>query len=186
VNTSTGAIETVYDGYRFRSQLEARWATFFNVLGVKYEYEKEGYRLRNGTLYLPDFWLPNVTLRFDLTPGIWIEIKGQGPTAEESIKCGGLYDVTLRPVILFVGLPTSWNERGNDSGYEFSERGWDNCMGFMECERGTCRHIKIEFAESNYRECPKCKARASEDTPRLIAAYTTARQARFEHNQNGY
>jgi len=37
------AIETVYKGYRFRSRLEARWAVFFENVGIKWEYEKEGF-----------------------------------------------------------------------------------------------------------------------------------------------
>ena len=40
-------IETYYNGYRFRSRLEARWAVFFDALGVPYEYEPEGFS-RNG------------------------------------------------------------------------------------------------------------------------------------------
>lgn len=49
------AIETFYNGYRFRSRLEARWAVFFDALGVKYEYEPEGFQLPSGDYYLPDF-----------------------------------------------------------------------------------------------------------------------------------
>ena len=51
------AIETIYNNYRFRSRLEARWAVFFDAIGIKYEYEVEGYDI-NGVRYLPDFWLP--------------------------------------------------------------------------------------------------------------------------------
>ena len=51
------AIETEYDGYRFRSRLEARWAVFFDRLDIKYEYEPEGIILSDGTKYLPDFYL---------------------------------------------------------------------------------------------------------------------------------
>ena len=51
-------IETHYNGYHFRSRLEARWAVFFDALGVEYEYEKDGILLRNGEYYLPDFYLP--------------------------------------------------------------------------------------------------------------------------------
>lgn len=47
-------IETYYNGYRFRSRLEARWAVFFDALGVKYEYEPEGFQTPAG-YYLPDF-----------------------------------------------------------------------------------------------------------------------------------
>lgn len=49
------AIETRYRGFRFRSRLEARWAVFFDALGVEWEYEPQGYRLSDGTQYLPDF-----------------------------------------------------------------------------------------------------------------------------------
>lgn len=53
------AIETEYNGYRFRSRLEARWAVFFDALGIRYEYEPEGYVLSDGSKYLPDFYLPD-------------------------------------------------------------------------------------------------------------------------------
>lgn len=48
-------IETEYNGYKFRSRLEARWAVFFDAAGIKYEYEPEGFDLGNGLRYLPDF-----------------------------------------------------------------------------------------------------------------------------------
>ena len=35
-------IETEYDGHSFRSRVEARWAVFFNTIGLEYEYEIEG------------------------------------------------------------------------------------------------------------------------------------------------
>ena len=38
------AIETTYKGYRFRSRLEARWAVFFETLGIRWKYENEGYQ----------------------------------------------------------------------------------------------------------------------------------------------
>lgn len=50
-------IETTYNGYRFRSRLEARWAVFFDTLGIRYEYEPEGFEMSNGIKYLPDFCL---------------------------------------------------------------------------------------------------------------------------------
>jgi hypothetical protein len=61
------AIETAYNGYRFRSRLEARWAVFFDTLGVRYEYEKQGFDLGEAGYYLPDFWLPEEKF--------WVEIK---------------------------------------------------------------------------------------------------------------
>ena len=42
------AIETKYNGYKFRSRLEAKWAVFFDNAKIKYEYEPEGYEDENG------------------------------------------------------------------------------------------------------------------------------------------
>lgn len=76
------AIETEYKGYRFRSRLEARWAVFFDTLEIKWEYEKEGYTLADGTNYLPDFWIP---LDDDIPEeyGHFIEIKAHQPNTKE-------------------------------------------------------------------------------------------------------
>lgn len=60
------AIETQYKGYRFRSRLEAKWAIFFDALGIQWDYEIEGYDLE-GEYYLPDFWLKTVNM--------WAEVK---------------------------------------------------------------------------------------------------------------
>lgn len=62
------AIETMFDGYRFRSRLEARWAVFFSSLGVSYDYEVEGFDLPSGR-YLPDFWLPEEKSFVEIKPG---------------------------------------------------------------------------------------------------------------------
>lgn len=52
-------IQTKYNGYLFRSRLEARWAVFFDGMGINYEYEPEGYEISNCDKYLPDFFLPD-------------------------------------------------------------------------------------------------------------------------------
>lgn len=71
-------IETVYNGYRFRSRLEARWAVFFDAAGIRYEYEPEGFDLGDGIYYLPDFYLPD--------DDVWVEIKGKALSDEEREK----------------------------------------------------------------------------------------------------
>ena len=76
------AIETSYDGYRFRSRLEARWAVFFNAAGIDYQYEPEGFILEDRSWYLPDFYLPNVILR-DGSKGLWVEVKGKSDIPKE-------------------------------------------------------------------------------------------------------
>ena len=70
------AIETEYNGYRFRSRLEARWAVFFDAAGIEYQYEPEGFELEDGMKYLPDFYLPEVMDRRG-SKGIWVEVKGE-------------------------------------------------------------------------------------------------------------
>ena len=63
------AIDTAYKGHLFRSRLEARWAVFFDALGLQWEYEVEGYDL-DGVWYLPDFKVktPQGSI-------MWIEVK---------------------------------------------------------------------------------------------------------------
>ena len=65
------AIETKYKGYRFRSRLEARWAVFFDALGLQWEYEPEGFDLGEAGWYLPDFRIDNKELGV-----IYVEVKG--------------------------------------------------------------------------------------------------------------
>ncbi|GAB3209763.1 hypothetical protein GCM10027294_25470 [Marinactinospora endophytica] len=68
---------TWYGGVTFRSALEASWAATLDTLGVEWAYEPETITLPSGTVYVPDFWLPQV--------GIWIEVKGPGvPRVEKA------------------------------------------------------------------------------------------------------
>jgi hypothetical protein len=82
------AIETTYQGYRFRSRLEARWAVFFDALGMEWQYEKEGYNLGQEGYYLPDFWLPYES--GEPGWGHWVEIKPLAPTDSECRKLAAL------------------------------------------------------------------------------------------------
>jgi len=61
------AIITKYNGYSFRSRLEARWAVFFDTIKVKYEYEMEGFTNDN-ICYLPDFYFPDYDLFAEIKP----------------------------------------------------------------------------------------------------------------------
>jgi hypothetical protein len=90
-------IETEYKNYRFRSRLEARWAVFFDALGVEWEYEKEGFELSNGEKYLPDFWIKR--------PECWIEIKPDNFNDNGSEKAGLLAAKTRQWVNVICGNP---------------------------------------------------------------------------------
>lgn len=69
------AIPTKYNGYKFESRLEARWAVFFDVSGLAYYYEYEGYVLNNGVWYLPDFYLPQLKCHIEIKPNELIPFK---------------------------------------------------------------------------------------------------------------
>jgi hypothetical protein len=51
------AIKTSYRGYSFRSRTEAKWAVFFDKLGLLWYYEEQGFVLPDSGCYLPDFKL---------------------------------------------------------------------------------------------------------------------------------
>lgn len=73
------AIPTNYNRINFRSRLEARWALFFDLLGIPYEYEPEKYHT-GVSRYIPDFRLPS----FDILglPTL-LEVKGKAPSPLE-------------------------------------------------------------------------------------------------------
>jgi hypothetical protein len=197
-------IETHYNGYRFRSRLEARWAVFFEHCGIQYTYEPEGYDLAQTVCpsphddpdqgwscicldreevqgaalwYLPDFYLHNVSLRDESQSGLFFETKGllaESPT--ESARCRLLGALTGRPVILAT-VPPFFPADNLDEGLWQESPGWDSHMCFMRC--GTCGHIKVEFQEGSYMICPKCAQPASYKDRRIENAAYQSRQARF-------
>jgi len=192
------AIETIYNGYRFRSRLEARWAVFFDTLNISWEYEKEGYDLGNGVSYLPDFWLP--TLNY------WIEIKGKFPTPEEISKLDKLTEGKFGHAFIFSGEVGLWRMRNVYENHMLvntifegtsimgkDEYGWDGDWRILECP--TCGLIQVSqwWCPATWAQCG-CEDPYTEDmrindiqqkTPRLIAAYKAARQAQFEHGKHG-
>lgn len=174
------AIETEYNGYRFRSRLEARWAVFFDAMGIKYEYEKEGYDLGELGYYLPDFWLPELDM--------WVEVKGQKPTDLEfelmrtitkSMSCSGI-------IVENMPSPKYWNGWDESQGYyyEFGE-GWYYGYSFTACDE--CGIVSVGYegricvCECNWRTMNHDEM--SLDKKRMSNAYRKARSARFEHGE---
>lgn len=73
------AVPTTYNGTHFRSRLEANWATTLDANAIQWTYEPETIALPSGTVYIPDFWLPEL--------GTWIEVKGPGvPRVEKTLE----------------------------------------------------------------------------------------------------
>ena len=203
------AIETLYDGYRFRSRLEARWAVFFNTLGIKYEYEPEGFELPNGMRYLPDFKIKCWGSRgeiFDKPYDLYIEVKGE-MTYDDAVRlksfagdymeeyCDGFIRNWwgIKHRLLVVGnIPNVENVYDLSNSIIFENY---DCMNNIEIYPFNYELIDGDYFaaypaisgdkfylwgdDSNY-------INGSEtDKIRMIAAYQAARQARFEYGEVG-
>lgn len=124
--------EINYDGYRFRSKIEAQWYVFFKTLDIDVHYEPETIALQlfNGKVmnYLPDFYIPSLDC--------YVEIKLEtSPTHEESLKCYLLAEQTGKDVYLFYE-PVG---KKNMNGYKYHK----NSGAFLPLQRWT--------------QCPKCR-----------------------------
>lgn len=127
------ALDTRYAGHKFRSRLEAKWAVYFDALGARWEYEKQGFNLGNGQCYLPDFWMPDLEC--------WLEVKPEDPTPDEWNKCELLGQGTGRAVVIVWGMP----EKGNLSAYCDSTLSTGPSSGAMKpsaSESGTATKLK--------------------------------------------
>lgn len=89
-------LPVTYRGQRFRSRLEARWACFFDSIGVDWVYEREGFDL-GGIYYLPDFWL--------IREKLWVEVKGEYPDSDALLKAFRLAQATGHDVMIVWGEP---------------------------------------------------------------------------------
>lgn len=173
------AIETRFRGRLFRSRLEARWAVFFEALGLPWIYEGEGFRLSTRD-YLPDFWLPRQKA--------WVEIK-PGDFSESTAHLTELAIETDSRVYLLKGdipRPSGFfpeNETGGQFGVmHFPDGSEDEGYCFCRCQR--CGEYGIEFEGRSGRiNCCQGKDDGSENPleETISAAYDAARTRRFEH-----
>lgn len=193
-------IETYYNGYRFRSRLEARWAVFFDEVGIKYQYEPEGFVLSDGTYYLPDFYLPDLRL--------WVEVKGVMDM--ESKKKINLFSEELNwtdsRLWILGDIPKPFDntyelydeEFVEDAFWVFAKEAADG--PYLPCICPACGRVGVEFDGRGWRvdDCteqdtplvfPEAGSLHHEDkgysfhAPIIQNAYKKARQARFEHGE---
>lgn len=174
--SSIKPIETRYNGYRFRSRLEARWAVFFDALHIPYQYEVEGYDLA-GRWYLPDFWLPN--------HHCWVEIKPTG-TDPYNERCMALALATNGRVLNIIGDPWLF-------GYEIIVyEGFEDGGSLIEgCQFAAGRRSPGELWVADVDGSAAICLNPLDDSDRwpdlindrLRDAYVAARQARFEQRR---
>lgn len=194
-----GAIETQYNGHRFRSRLEARWAIFLDTLGIPFTYELEGYVLGNAGRYLPDFHLPHgawsCTCPWDsleLPPEPdWLEIKplsfNIAPKHLQQFFTLGAH--THHGVACIAGDP--WPSRYALTRY-YADTETNRPFEWAECL--SCHAVYMHY-ESQGHFCRHCIyhlglewhgdrslfSRGEAKGTRLHAAFVAARSARFEH-----
>lgn len=173
-------IQTLYNGYKFRSRLEARWAVFFDACNIKYLYEPEGYDLGKEGWYLPDFWVPMHPADVDYYPGagFFIEIKPTEPSDTHRCILSALSLATGHSSYLLwgeVGLYADGYVFSDNKGYlktvpkesqGFEVSGFNDTIDLML----TC--LYWQTSDSDF---PKCS--------RISEATLKARQARFEHGE---
>lgn len=177
------AIQTVYTGYKFRSRLEARWAVFFDSLGLDWRYEDEGFDL-GGVWYLPDFWIESWQ-RF-------IEIKPENLSFDEFDKCVRLAVRSQKDVIAIQGQP--WigeyslnyfdSDRLEDESTDLIELGHEKAK-FGRCRKCKCVFVLADDGSFAYKVGQTCCASdkwplGEDESSELKAAFRAARQARFD------
>lgn len=167
-------IETVYNGYRFRSRLEARWAVFFDAMGIKYEYEPEGFEFEDGTKYLPDFLIfARHRSWTDEYEPVYAEVKGQmSPDDKHKIEQLAAH----APVIVLGSLnPQDWTAETYDEGFmSFRYMDGDEYPAVFSYYRGEpwiCGEDHDEWT--------------AEGWTRMDKALLKARQSRFEYGEKG-
>lgn len=175
-------IETQYDGYKFRSRLEARWAVFFNTLNVEYLYEPEGFDLGNGLYYLPDFKVQCYGTRGSISDKpfeLWIEVKGN-MTEKDANKIYKFAEE--RPILIVGNIPPNGcscdsnavraYERPLIGPYPFNYELIDGDY-FAAYPAASNGKFFLWGDDSNY----------IWNVEEVEKAYDTARQARFEHGE---
>lgn len=195
-------IQTYFIGYKFRSRLEARWAVFFESLGIKWEYEPEGFDLGNGLKYLPDFKIKNVKFihangcSHDRTYDIYIEVKGDMNV--EDIKKIDRFAECGKKIYVVGNIPrgdTIWNltDDANTQSCDFIEK-----YGYFGTNKyhippfdfvgldDDCYFAFPGIDKKGYFALFGCDGDYLTfiDEEKTIQSYNNARQARFEHGES--
>ena len=201
-------IETIYNGYRFRSRLEARWAVFFDTLGVKYEYEPQGFQF-NGTWYLPDFKIYDVEGEHDICwrKDIYVEVKGEPDSQSAKKVYGASYgwdekdNVVGIPIWVVGNIPDPddyvrdmerqreercnsmhKNNRGMPTNYSMCSL-CINCFGTLDGD--SCYEFSLDYTDHLILHGADSNYSFGRWSDRVSDAFRAARQARFEHGEKG-
>jgi hypothetical protein len=168
---------------------------FFNELGLKYDYETEGFDL-NGTKYLPDFWLPAPIES-------WFEVKPSNydpddiSEDEDWFKAHQLCKYSKKDVLIARGPPVYSGDGRHQISWFYNVPYWRNGKhGVVECYGDSWRRvIELQFVSATSGDLglwrhgfdwlPKCWQHTSCSLEAINRAYERAAYARFEHGASG-
>jgi hypothetical protein len=199
------AIETRYKGYRFRSRLEARWAVVLDSLGVRWQYEPEGFMTSAGP-YLPDFRVDPASVTFNekgylrrsrAWGDVYLEVKGAPLRMDEAERLRAFacdVDAVPRWVFALGDIP----EPRQMYGYLFIT-GW-GMGGAAECllagngltdvavynRADEWGQTRLEFMSQSFntgRVTDCYEAKYCDTRSPLNSALGAGRGARFEHGE---
>lgn len=187
------AIDTEYNGYKFRSRLEARVAVFLDAAGALWDYEVEGFALPVNGNYLPDFLVTSFPK--GSTP-FWLEVKAKQPTKNEIHKLRELCIQTQIPGAFFTGTMTDRLFDGQNrlsviSQHDVDYAGWRVDV-FEYIQAPLTEYIEDGDDDSTFWDTYKQKMWATwdmfleiQDAKYLKPAAKTALSARFEFGESG-
>jgi hypothetical protein len=164
--TAIKAIETWYAGHRFRSRLEARWAVFFDQLGIPWQYEPQGFSV-NGQAYLPDFYLPS-----DRT---YVEVKGDPRQLDMGLLTAF---AEHHPLLLLGPIPDPPAEHQGDLGWLDLSQGYRVGFGNHQYKGRLWFHFNADVDLEH-----PLQPTVDEYERGVPRAYIAARSARFEHGE---
>ena len=150
------SIQCEYKGYTMRSILEKRIATKLDEMGVHWYYEPQGFKMKDGICYLPDFYLPDQK--------IWIEGKGlMADTDIHTVNCFVQENENKEPLLIvfpdgkieIMGAYLKYKDLDEDKiNYKLAQ---DSGEGFYIAKCLKCGRFYVQNEEEDY-TCLMCGA----------------------------
>lgn len=176
------SIETRYAGHRMRSRLEARWATFFDAIGMPWRYEADGVKLPSGRQYLPDFELGPFS----------VEVKGSDQYFDLA-RTHEYVQLVDRSLIVLgdiprpgdPGLHVFWCCLNRSAGPLWRQWHWARYPDGTVQPLGYDRQYQAPIVDGVFCAVAGCRWTDMDEDPAVDAAYAAARSARFEWGEQG-
>jgi hypothetical protein len=171
------ATSTRYHGTTFRSPLEARWAVFFDRMGIAWTHEPEEFMV-DGQHVVPDFWLPHYGCFWEVRAsqtfdqdryGTWAAIANKPVVVSTRLPhyCSDLTPSRLIVIGFPCAEPMPWPGPAPDMSNpalreriaEVTGRTWIYSQNRLPAECPDCqRPVLLSFeAETTGAACPVCQ-----------------------------